>query len=193
MSAIENTPIRAGDALLAVDVQNDFLPGGALGVKDGDQVVAPLNRWIARFEAAHLPIFFTRDWHPADHCSFKAQGGIWPPHCIAGTTGAQFSTSLAMPAEYGIVSKATRQDAEAYSTFAGTDLHERLQRAKVRRVFLGGLATDYCVVNSTLDARRLGYEVVVLVDAIRAVELHPGDSDRAIATMRSAGAELLEE
>lgn len=183
--------VEPGDGLLLVDVQNDFLPGGSLAVADGDRVVAPLRDWAARFAAAGAPIFATRDWHPADHCSFSAQGGPWPPHCVAGTPGAAFADGLGLPPTAVVVSKAMRDD-DAYSGFEGTDLHERLKRAGVRRLCVGGLATDYCVLNSVLDARRLGYAVVLLADCIRAVEVQPGDGTSAIAAMRAAGAVILE-
>jgi len=182
------TPLNQGDALLIVDVQNDFLPGGALGVPEGDAVVAPLNARIARFTNAGLPVIATRDWHPVDHCSFQPQGGPWPSHCVAETTGAQFATALQLPPDATIVSKATRSDTDAYSGFAGTNLHAFLQAAGVRRLFVGGLATDYCVLNSVLDARRLGYDVLLLTDAMRAVNVQPDDGERAMAQMLAAGA-----
>ena len=184
---------RQGDALLIVDVQNDFLPGGALGVPDGDAVIAPLNAWISRFTAAGLPVFATRDWHPPDHCSFRPQGGPWPLHCVAGSAGAAFAAALRLPADARIVDKATRSDVDAYSGFSGTDLRAQLQAAGVKRLFVGGLATDYCVLNSVLDARRLGYDVVLLTPAMRAVNIRPDDGDRAMAQMQAAGAVTLED
>ncbi len=187
-----DVPIRADDALLVVDVQNDFLPGGSLAVPDGDAVVAPLNAWLARFAAAGRPIFATRDWHPGDHCSFREFGGIWPAHCVAGTPGAAFAPGLELPASAQTVSKATRREVDAYSGFSGTDLDERLRRAGVRRLFVGGLATDYCVLNSVRDALSLGYEVMLLREAVRAVDVHPGDGRRAIAAMTEAGARIVE-
>ncbi len=183
---------REGDALVLVDVQNDFLPGGSLAVPGGNAVVAPLNAWLACFAADGLPVVATRDWHPANHCSFAAQGGAWPPHCVAGTAGANFAPMLALPAHALVVSKATTAETEAYSGFAGTDLHARLQGLGVKRLFVGGLATDYCVLNTVRDALRLGYAVMLLVACIRAVDLHPGDGERAIAAMRQAGAVVLE-
>jgi nicotinamidase/pyrazinamidase len=182
--------LQSGDALLIIDVQADFLPGGALAVTDGDAVVAPLNEWIARFMAAGLPIFATFDWHPPEHCSFRQQGGAWPQHCVAKTSGARFADGLALPAETWCVAKATQPDADAYSGFSGTDLHLLLQRAGVRRLFVGGLATDYCVLQSVLDARRLGYDVVLLRRAVRAVDVRPGDGERAIGVMLKAGASV---
>lgn len=183
--------LQPGDALLIVDVQRDFLPGGSLAVPAGDGVVAPLNRWIVRFGAEGLPVFATRDWHPAGHCSFRPQGGTWPPHCVAGTAGAQFAAALALTADAGVISKATRPEADAYSGFAGTDLHQQLQHLGVKRLFVGGLATDYCVLKTVQDALSLGYAVMLLVDCIRAVEVRPGDGERAIAAMVAAGAVAL--
>ena len=193
MSAHPSPSPGPGDALVVVDVQNDFLPGGSLAVPRGDQVIAPLNRWIARFAAAGLPVYATRDWHPVDHCSFAAQGGPWPPHCVAGTPGAAFADALGLPSDATVIGKATRQDADAYSGFAGTDLHERLRHAGVKRLFVGGLATDYCVLNTVRDALGLGYGVVLLTAAVRAVDVRPGDGDRALAEMIAAGAVAVEE
>ncbi|RMF84962.1 MAG: nicotinamidase [Nitrospirae bacterium] len=181
---------RAGDALLVVDVQNDFLPGGALAVAGGDAVVAPLNRAIDRFARAGLPVVASRDHHPPDHCSFRNQGGPWPPHCVAGTPGADFAPDLALPEGAVVVSKATRKEADAYSAFDGTGLAERLHELGVRRLFVGGLATDYCVKASALDALAAGFQVVLLTDAIRAVEAAPGDGAAAIEAMQAAGARL---
>lgn len=179
---------RQGDALIVVDVQNDFLPGGALAVPEGDRVIPVLNGYLGCFAAAGLPIFATRDWHPPDHCSFRAQGGPWPPHCMAGSPGAALAATLELPGEASIVSKATMPDKDAYSGFGGTDLAERLRRTEVTRVFVGGLATDYCVLNTVLDAVEQGFAVVLLKDAVRAVDVHPGDGAAAIARMVAAGA-----
>jgi nicotinamidase/pyrazinamidase len=180
--------LRPGDALILVDVQLDFLPGGRLAVPQGDAVVPALNRYIAVFRGLTFPVVATRDWHPADHCSFAAQGGPWPPHCVAGTDGARFAPLLDLPCEARIVSKATAYDKDAYSGFEGTDLDDWLERAGVLRVFVGGLATDYCVLNTVRDALRLGYETFVLTDAVRAVDVQPGDGERALAEMRALGA-----
>lgn len=185
--------LQPGDALLVVDVQNDFLPGGALGVTDGDTVVAPLNRWLARFTAAGLPVYASRDWHPADHCSFHAQGGPWPPHCVAGTPGADFAPALELPPQAAMVYKGSDRDAEAYSAFAGTGLEQALRAQGVRRIFIGGLATEYCVLNTVRDAVQAGLDAVVLADAVRPVDVHAGDGAAALATMRSLGAALLHE
>lgn len=177
-----------GDALLVVDVQDDFLPGGALGVQRGDEVVAPLNRMIARWRGLGLPLVFTRDWHPANHCSFHEQGGPWPPHCVADTPGAQFARSLSLPVDAVIASKGTDPQREAYSAFQGTGLADHLSRLGVRRVFIGGLATDYCVRATGIDARAAGFEYVVLADAVRAVDVNPGDGERALAELAAGGA-----
>lgn len=183
--------IGNGDALLIVDVQNDFLPGGALAVPEGDRVIAPLNRCIELFAASSLPIFATRDWHPPDHCSFEARGGPWPPHCIADTEGAAFAASLKLPRTAVVISKAADPDADTYSGFGGTDLHARLRKAGVGRLAVGGLATDYCVLNTVKDALRLGYRVLLLTDAVRAVDVQPGEGERALAEMRDLGADLV--
>ena len=177
-----------GDALVVVDVQRDFLPGGALAVPEGDAVIPPLNEAIRAFSEAGLPIFATRDWHPPDHCSFVQQGGLWPSHCVAGTRGAAFPRALRLPASPVVISKATDPASEAYSAFAGTDLAELLSDRRVTRVFVGGLATDYCVLRTVLDARAAGLDVVVLDDAVRPVDVESGDGDRAVARMRAAGA-----
>ena len=177
-----------GDALLVVDVQQDFLPGGALAVPEGDAVIPPLNEAIRAFSAAGLPVFATRDWHPPDHCSFVRQGGLWPIHCVAGTNGAAFPESLRLPAATAVISKAGAPSSEAYSAFAGTGLAGLLSDRRVGRVFVGGLATDYCVLRTVLDARAVGLDVVVLDDAVRAVNIEPGDGARAIGRMRAAGA-----
>ncbi|MBI3480418.1 MAG: isochorismatase family protein [Nitrosomonadales bacterium] len=179
----------AGDALLMVDVQNDFLPGGSLAVPHGDEVVTVLNRYLKIFAA--LPVYATRDWHPEQHCSFTAYGGIWPPHCVAGTQGAQFAAALQLPSSATIVSKATAVDQDAYSAFQDTDLDTLLYAAKIRRLFIGGLATDYCVLNTVRDALGLGYRVLLLGDAIRAVNVQPGDGERAEQEMLSLGAQRI--
>lgn len=180
--------LQAGDALLLVDVQNDFLPGGALGVPHGDEIVPVLNRYAAAFYARGLPVFATRDWHPPDHCSFREQGGAWPAHCVAGSKGAEFHPDFHLPPGTVVISKATDPKKEAYSAFEGTTLDERLREAGVRRLFIGGLATDYCVLNTVRDAIAHGYAVVLLMDAIRAVNLKPDDGRQAEEEMVRLGA-----
>lgn len=184
--------LQAGDALIMVDVQLDFLPGGSLAVPRGDEVVPALNRYIAVFRGLTFPIVATRDWHPPDHCSFRAQGGPWPPHCVAGSAGAHFATLLDLPCEAHIVSKATSRDRDAYSGFEGTGLDDWLRRAGASRVFVGGLATDYCVLNTVRDALRFGYATFLLLDAVRAVDVAAGDGARAIDEMRRLGAMAIE-
>jgi len=187
-SDAERWQLQPGDVLLVTDIQNDFLPGGSLAVAGGDEVVPVLNRYIGAFVAQGLPVYATRDWHPERHCSFHAQGGPWPVHCVAGTHGAAFAATLALPPDTTVISKATLPDREAYSSFQGTDLDSRLRAAGIHRIFIGGLATDYCVLNTVRDARQLGYDVFVLADAIRAVDVRPGDGQRADEEMASLGA-----
>ncbi len=179
---------RKDDALVIVDVQNDFLPEGALGVPDGDQVVPVLNHYIERFVRAGLPVIATRDWHPPNHCSFTARGGPWPPHCIAGTPGAAFAPWLRLPEDAIVISKATDPDRDAYSGFDGTDLSERLRKLGVGRLWIGGLATDYCVLATVRDAIAAGFAVVYLNDASRAVNVTSGDGDAAEREIAALGA-----
>lgn len=181
-------PPRRGDALLVVDLQADFLPGGSLAVARGDQVVAPVNDYLHLFSHAGLPVLLTRDWHPPDHCSFREQGGPWPAHCVAGTAGAAFAAGLRLPASARVVAKATQREEEAYSGFAGTTLAAELRQAGVVRLFVAGLATDYCVLNTVRDALVQGFAVVVLLDAVRAVDVCAGDGQRALDEMRLLGA-----
>jgi len=180
--------LTAGDALIVVDVQNDFLPGGNLAVPQGDEVIPVLNRYISAFHARELPIFATRDWHPPDHCSFLQQGGPWPPHCVADTPGAEFSAALELPPDAHIISKATTLTKDAYSGFEGTRLNELLQVAGIRRVFVGGLATDYCVLNTVRDALLHNYPTFLLEDAMRAVNVQADDGLRAQEEMARLGA-----
>ena len=180
--------LRPGDALLIVDVQNDFLPGGTLAIPRGQEVIPALRRYLELFLDSNFPIFATRDWHPPAHCSFHAQGGPWPMHCLAQTHGAQFPSELQLPPSTIVISKGTDPAQEAYSGFHGSPLHERLLASGVTRLFVGGLATDYCVLETVKDARRLGYEVYLLVDAIQAVNILPEDGPHAEEAMVSAGA-----
>lgn len=180
--------IRQGDALIIVDVQNDFLPGGALGVPDGDAVIPILDRYIDHFTGQGLPVYATRDWHPSGHCSFTGQGGPWPPHCLAGSDGAAFAANLALPVNTAVISKGTLVEKDAYSGFDGTTLHSQLQHSGIDRLFIGGLATDYCVSQTVLDALTLKYPVFLLIDAVRAVDVEAGDGERAVAEMEVAGA-----
>lgn len=178
---------KENDALIIVDVQNDFCPGGALAVPEGDKVIPTINSLIGRFDK----VFTTQDWHPADHVSFKSQGGTWPPHCVAGTPGAELHRDLKASDAIHIL-KGTDSDKEAYSGFHRTDLASRLRKSGITRIFVGGLATDYCVKNTVLDGRKGGFETVVISDAVRGVNVNPHDSENAIAEMRDAGAEIVE-
>lgn len=182
---------KRGDALVIVDMQNDFLSGGSLAVPRADEIVPTLNRYLQIFAMQELPVYATRDWHPRNHCSFREQGGPWPPHCIAGTHGAQFAASLKLPPATTIISKASGSEQDAYSGFQDTGLDDRLRAAGIQRLFIGGLATDYCVLNTVRDGLRLGYRVLLLVDAIRAVDVRPGDGVRAETEMSTRGAQTV--
>lgn len=186
--------MQPGDALLIVDVQNDFCPGGTLPVADGDAVAPLLSAAADRFTRAGLPVLVTRDWHPAETVHFVNGGGVWPPHCVQGTAGAAFHPDLHLPAAARVLSKGMDPREDAYSGFAaradsGQQLIDVLKDLGVRRIFLGGLATDYCVRASALDALAGGFQVTLLTDAMRGVDLQPGDSSRALAELRAAGAE----
>ncbi|MEK7875796.1 MAG: isochorismatase family protein [Pseudomonadota bacterium] len=181
--------LGSGDALLAEDVQNDFLPGGKLAVDGGDAVVPALNRYLGLAKKLGLPVYASRDWHPREHCSFAAQGGPWPEHCVAGSPGAQFVPGFKLPSEAIVIDKATNPQLEAYSSFDGTDLGALLRRAGVRRLLIGGLATDYCVLNTARDALANGFEVLLMRDAIKAVNVNPGDGARAESEMQRLGAQ----
>jgi nicotinamidase/pyrazinamidase len=174
------------DALLVVDVQNDFLPGGSLAVAEGDQILPVINSLVERFAAAGLPVVATRDWHPPDHSSFVTQGGPWPPHCVIGTHGAEFSADLRLPADTPVVSKGTGREDVSYSNFAATNLDEVLRERGVRRVFLVGLATDYCVGTTAEEALARGYQVVLVPAGMRAVS--PEQGDAMLRRLVSAGA-----
>jgi nicotinamidase/pyrazinamidase len=181
------------DALLVVDVQNDFCPGGSLAVAEGHAVVPLLNQYMERAAAAGIPIFASRDWHPAQTTHFQESGGQWPPHCVQGTPGAEFHPDLRLPEGTVVVSKGMNPFDEGYSLFEakledGRDALTALRELGVTRVHVGGLATDYCVRATTLDALAARFDVFLLEDAIRAVEAQPGDSERAIEEMRAAGA-----
>jgi nicotinamidase/pyrazinamidase len=177
-------------ALIVVDVQNDFCPGGALGVAGGDEVVAPLNKLIAEFLEGGEPVFKSRDWHPPTTKHFAAYGGTWPVHCVQNTKGAEFHPGLIDDVHIRVISKGLG-DEDSYSAFDGTDLALQLRRLGVEEVWVGGLATDYCVKQTVLDALKEGFKVKALENAMRAVEGNPGDGERAIEEMREAGAEIV--
>jgi len=178
-------------ALIVVDVQNDFCPGGSLAVANGDEVIAPLNRLIKEFLDRGEPVFKSRDWHPAATKHFIPYGGIWPVHCVQNTPGAEFRAGLSEDPRITVISKGIDESADGYSAFDGTDLARILRDQEVKEVWVGGLATDYCVKHTVLDALRLGFEVKALADAMRAVNVKPDDGALAIAEMRTAGAEII--
>jgi len=167
------------DALLIIDFQNDFTPGGALAVAGGDEIAEPLAQLLDRFVVA------TRDWHPPDHSSFA---GIWPVHCVQGTHGAELHPGLDRSKVDIVVDKGQDAGSEGYSAFQDTELGDLLRSRGVDRLYVAGLATDYCVKHSVLDALRKGFEVVVIEDAIRGVDAEPGDSELAVEEMKAAGA-----
>lgn len=177
------------DALLIVDVQNDFVNGGALAVDGAGEIIPVLNSYIEIFKKHSLPIFLSRDWHPPDHCSFQEYGGEWPPHCVAGTHGADFATDLLLPANVQVISKATSADREEYSDFDSPDMQKALESYGVKRLFVGGLATEFCVFYTVRDALKYGYHTFVLADGVRAINLSADDGARAMAEMVSLGAE----
>ena len=184
-------PEQVKKALIVVDVQNDFCPGGSLAVANGDEVVAPLNKLMKEFLDRGEPVFKTRDWHPAETKHFAAYGGTWPVHCVQGTRGAAFHPDLFNDPRITIISKGTNESADGYSGFDGTNLAQLLREKGVEEVLVGGLATDYCVKHTVLDARRAGFEVKALADTMRPVNVNPTDGAQAIEEMRAAGAEIV--
>jgi nicotinamidase/pyrazinamidase len=178
-------------ALIVVDVQNDFCPGGSLAVANGDEVVAPLNRLIKEFLDRGEPVFETRDWHPAKTKHFTQYGGVWPVHCVQNTPGAEFHADLSDDPRITVISKGIDEEADGYSAFDGTGLAHVLRDQRIEEVWIGGLATDYCVKHTVLDARREGFEAKALANAMRAVNVKPNDGAQAIEEMRNAGAEII--
>jgi nicotinamidase/pyrazinamidase len=177
----------AKDALLIVDVQNDFCPGGALAVPRGHEVIPVINRLLKH---RWLSVA-TMDWHPADHSSFEPHGGPWPPHCVQETAGAELHPELDATQIQLVITKGSHPNEEAYSGFHGTELAAILRAKGVRRVVVCGIATDYCVRATAHDALQEGFEVLVLEDAIQGVEVNPGDCQRAIEELRQAGAQMI--
>jgi nicotinamidase/pyrazinamidase len=185
--------LRRGDAVVIADPQVDFCPGGSLGVPEGDRVMPVLNAWAAAAAAAGVPVFVSRDWHPARTTHFREFGGVWPPHCIQGTPGSAFHPALRLPPEVVIVDKGMGEHEDAYSAFQartddGTPLAELLRERQVQHLYLMGLATDYCVKATALSAREHDFKVTVVADGVRAVNLQPHDGEAALAEMRAAGA-----
>jgi len=177
-------------ALIVVDVQNDFCPGGTLAVAHGDEVVAPLNELIDEFLERGDPVYKSRDWHPPETKHFKAYGGTWPPHCVQNTKGAEFHPQLKDDPRIHVISKGLG-DTDCYSAFDETDLAAQLRDEGVKELLVGGLATDYCVKATVLAGLRQGFKVKALENAMRAVNLKPDDGERAIEEMRAAGAEIV--
>ncbi|MFZ0134061.1 MAG: isochorismatase family protein [Desulfobacterales bacterium] len=181
--------IAQDDAVLVIDVQKDFCPGGALAIKDGDDVVPLLNLWIDAAFLKNVPVYLSRDWHPLNHLSFKNAGGPWPPHCIQDTDGARFHPDLKRPENTVVVTKGVRFDIDQYSVFDRTGLGKRLKQDGVRRLWVGGLAQDVCVLHSVLDALKEGFEVKVIGAATRPVSEE--DGRKALDQMRGAGAAIV--
>ena len=179
-------------ALVIVDVQNDFCPGGSLAVANGHEVVAPLNKLMKEFLDRGEPVFKTRDWHPAKTRHFAAYGGTWPIHCVQGTRGAEFHPALLDDSRVTIISKGTNESADGYSGFDGTNLAQLLRDKDVDEIWVGGLATDYCVKHTVLDALRERFKVKAIANAMRPVNVDPNDGARAIEEMRRAGAEIVD-
>lgn len=179
-------------ALLIVDLQNDFCPGGTLAVPDGDKIVPVANDLIAVAMGRQMPIFVSRDWHPSNHCSFKEQGGPWPKHCVQSTKGAELHPNLKLPKNSVLISKGVEQDKDSYSAFGGTNLENLLREKKVRKIFIGGLALDYCVKATALDGQKLGFDIVVFQNATRAVNINPSDGWNAKAEMWDAGISIIQ-
>lgn len=180
--------LTKSDALIIVDMQLDFCPGGALPVPEGDKIIPNLNRYIELFEAKNLPIILTRDWHPKDHVSFKEQGGLWAKHCIKNTEGAKFHPDLKLPPKVVVISKATKKNQEAYSGFKNTSLKKILKKRKIKRLFIGGLATEYCVKETILDALKYDFTTFLLEDASKGVNLKESDVEKAKEEMLRQGA-----
>jgi nicotinamidase/pyrazinamidase len=176
------------DGLIVVDVQNDFCAGGALPVPDGDAVVEPINRLMQQVPV----VIATRDWHPANHHSFREQGGPWPPHCVQGTAGAEFHPALESDQIDAVIDAGFEPELEGYSGFEETELEQRLRERQVDTVHIGGLALDYCVRATALDARAKGFGVVLHLGATRAIEAKPGDAERTLQELRRAGVQVVD-
>jgi len=183
------------DALLLIDVQRDFCPGGALAAEGGDRIVPALNRLIAWAAGRGLPVYASRDWHPSETTHFQAFGGEWPPHCVQDTPGAAFHPELRLPPGAIVISKGGDPRKPGYSAFDGhtsdgRTLLDDLAARRVDHLYVGGIATDYCVKASAIDARRAGLAVTVLTDAVAGIDAHPGDIERALEEMAKAGVEF---
>ncbi|MGW8303958.1 MAG: isochorismatase family protein [Desulfobacterales bacterium] len=180
---------QKGDGLLIIDVQNDFCPGGALAIEKAAEIIPVLNDWIKEARRVGLPVYASRDWHPDGHISFKAQGGPWPPHCIQDSDGAEFHPALRLPDDVVKITKGVRFDRDQDSVFDETGLTEQLTRDGVRRLFIGGLALDACVLASVIDARKAGFEVQLILDAVRPVNEKEGRE--ALSKIKKSGSEIV--
>jgi nicotinamidase/pyrazinamidase len=180
--------LSKADALIIVDVQNDFCPGGAMAVPAGAAVAKMLTTAAAAFASRGALVFATQDWHPAGHTSFRSQSGPWPDHCVQGTPGAEFHRDLHLPEGTIVVRKGASPNKDAYSGFVDSNLEERLNAASLTRLFIGGLATDGCVLNTVVDALGIGFETYVILDAIGELDNEPGDGLRALHLMQVSGA-----
>jgi nicotinamidase/pyrazinamidase len=181
--------LQKGDALLIIDVQQDFCPGGALAIEGADQIIPSLNQWIQQAQRMGVTVYASRDWHPENHISFKQQGGSWPRHCLQDTSGAEFHPDLRLPDDVVKITKGDRFDQDQHSVFDATGLGERLKHDGVRRLFIGGLALDVCVLASVLDARKAGFDVQLIEDATRAVDAN--GRRQALSEIKNAGAEIV--
>ncbi|MDD4938987.1 MAG: bifunctional nicotinamidase/pyrazinamidase [Candidatus Omnitrophica bacterium] len=183
-------------ALLVVDVQNDFCPGGALGIKQADKIIPAINRYVKIFSAKKIPVLATRDWHPKKTVHFKKYGGVWPEHCVKNTKGARFHPKLRLPKKALLLYKGMDPKKDSYSAFQaqdkeGVSLAAFLKAMGITELYLSGLATDYCVKFTTKDAIKKSFKVNILLDAVKGVDLKPGDSAKAIKEMRNLGAKSL--
>ena len=178
-------------ALLVIDVQNDFLEGQALGARDTSHLIPGINRVVKECSRLRVPTFFTRDWHPANHSSFRSEGGIWPSHCVQNTHGAKFADGLSLPDGSIIITKGQAVNDDGYSMFEDTSLQEHLERLKIKNIAVCGIATEYCVLESVKDAAARNFKVTLLIDLVCSIEASPGDAFAAIDRMRSAGAVLM--
>ena len=176
-------------SLIVVDVQNDFCPGGALAVDRGDEIISEINKLLSIDTWLRVG---TRDWHPTNHISFEKQGGIWPEHCVQGSYGAQFHNFLHTHLLDKVVSKGADESLEAYSGFQGTELSEILKEHGVKKVFICGLATDYCVRATAIDARKEGFEVILISDCVESVNIEESDGEKALKEMVEFGCVILE-
>jgi len=184
-------------ALLVTDMQVDFCPGGSLAVAQGDAIIPVINHYIELFQQKGLPVYATRDWHPAETSHFSQFGGKWPPHCVQGTPGAEFHPALQLPEDVIIVSKGTDPHRDDYSPFQvivadGHTFADHLKAAGTTHLYFCGIATDFCIKWAALDALRAGFEVTVLRDAVKGIDLIAGDSERALEEIRQAGGELVD-